>query len=564
MGRTSKRGLTNSSASIKQGCKIYRAGIYARLSSAQDMKKNESIESQIEIAKKFVEQFNSKNAGESIEVVECYTDLGKTGSNFERDGFQRLLQDIRLGDVNCVIVKDLSRFGRNYLEAGNYIEKIFPFLGVRFIAVTEALDTGGGKDANKQLSLEIKNLVNDIYAKDFSQKAQIHLKQRREAGNYVGGPPPYGYVSEWQGKKRVLIPDENVACIVKFIYEEFVRTENYTSVMNELNRRKINPPSVYKCTGEVYYSECEDSFKGWNKTAIERIINSETYSGKLVQGKTTITGRCEMNRTKKSKEEWVISNDSHEALIDIELYQKAIKVRDKIQERSAMHKHPTEGCPLEGNIFDNVLYCGVCGKKMTRNSQVKCYENGEKTRQDGYFCANSIRTKVGMCQESNRMSKTELVGILIPLIRVEYAVLLDKPKYLNYGKNRISEAYKAAEKELKDTQKKLRNIAEEESHVYMDYREGKILQKNYVTYKMAKVEERDCLIKKEEEQKKRIKSLEKLADKYLAAIKSILKFKTGKQLTKEMIETFISRIYIYPGKRVEVEFNFTVDSMEGL
>ena len=114
---------------------------------------------------------------------------------------------------------DLSRFGRNYLEAGNYIEKIFPFLGVRFIAVADGFDTGKEGNENKQMASEIKNLVNDMYAKDFSKKAKLHLKQRREEGSYVGGPPPYGYRAEWSGKRRVLLPDENTKSIVTFIYE---------------------------------------------------------------------------------------------------------------------------------------------------------------------------------------------------------------------------------------------------------------------------------------------------------------------------------------------------------
>ena len=143
----------------------------------RDHKMNQ-VEVQIEIARKYVEEFNLKNTEEIIDIIDYYTDLGKTGSNFEREGFLRLLQDIRLGEINCVIVKDLSRFGRNYLEAGNYIEKIFPFLEVRFIAVADGFDTGKEGNENKQMASEIKNLVNDMYAKDFSKKAKLHLKQR--------------------------------------------------------------------------------------------------------------------------------------------------------------------------------------------------------------------------------------------------------------------------------------------------------------------------------------------------------------------------------------------------
>lgn len=251
MGRTSKRQSagkgsdTPASAAKNQKSRQYKAGIYARLSADIDKKicrqtsKNESVEVQIEIAKKFIEEWNGKHT-DKIEVADCYIDLGKTGTNFNRGAFQRLMQDVRMGDINCVIVKDLSRFGRNYLEAGNYIEKIFPFLGVRFIAVADGFDTGAGGNETKQMVSEIKNLVNDMYAKDFSVKAKASLAQRRKEGSYVGGPAPYGYKAVWEGKVRRLIPDENTEEIVRYIFQKFIETESYTAVADDLNTRKIN------------------------------------------------------------------------------------------------------------------------------------------------------------------------------------------------------------------------------------------------------------------------------------------------------------------------------------
>lgn len=570
MGRVSKRGnslrkTADIQTELNMEKKRYKAGIYARLSSDQDEKKNESVEVQIEIARKFVEEFNRNKAGEVIDVIECYTDLGKTGSNFERAGFLRLLQDIRLGEINCVIVKDLSRFGRNYLEAGNYIEKIFPFLGVRFIAVADGFDTGKEGNENKQMASEIKNLVNDMYAKDFSKKAKLHLKQRREEGSYVGGPSPYGYMAEWDGKRRVLIPDENTEGIVRFIYEKFVETESYTAVADELNHRQINPPALYKKTKEVYHAPDAGAYKGWDKSAVERILKSETYTGTLVQGRTSITARDEKNRIHKPEDDWVITKEAHEPLVDGELYQKSVEIREKIQKRTASYHHPTKGYPIEENIFDSVLYCGVCGRKMTRSSYVKHYADGETARLDGYFCLNGGRTKVTVCPDSNRISKNELVGILLPLIRMEFAVFLNKPKrYMEYGKERIAEAVKKAESGLRETEGKIRRSYEEESSIYMDYRAGKIPQKKYVAFKMQQENKLADLKKQQEGQEKEIKALNKLSEKYLTAIKALLKLKSGKELTKDMIEAFISKIYVYPGKRIEVIFTFTTDCMEGV
>ncbi|MDE6054017.1 MAG: recombinase family protein [Lachnospiraceae bacterium] len=570
MGRISKRGLAGGRAAGRRTeagrvDRRYKAGIYARLSSDQDIKKNESVEVQVEIAKKYVEEYNRQKTGEVIEVVECYTDLGKTGSNFEREGFLRLLQDIRLGEINCVIVKDLSRFGRNYLEAGNYIEKIFPFLGVRFIAAADGFDTGKEGNENKQMASEIKNLVNDMYAKDFSKKARLHLKQRREEGSYVGGPPPYGYKAEWNGKCRVLLPDENTESIVRFIYEKFIETESYTAVADELNQRRINPPYQYKKTKEVYHAADEADYKGWDKGSVERILKSETYIGTLVQGKTSITARNEKNRIHKPEDDWVVTEGAHEPLVGEGLYRSAAEVRQRIKARTATHRHPTKGYPIGENIFDNVLYCGVCGRKMTRNSYVKQYADGEKARLDGYFCLNGGQTKVTVCPESNRISKNELLDILLPLIRIEFNVFLNKPeRYMEYGKEQIAEKARATEAKIRETEGKIRRFREEEGSVYMDYRAGKILQKDYVSFKMKQEDRLNELKKQQQEWEKEKKALDKLAAGYLKAIKALLKLKSGEDLTKDMVEAFISKIYVYPGKRIEVLFAVTSDNMEGV
>ena len=284
-----------------------------------------------------------------------------------------------------------------------------------------------------------------------------------------------------------------------------------------------------------------------------------------MQGKTSITARDEKNRIHKPEDDWVITKDAHEPLVDRELYQKSVEIREKMKECKASYNHPTKGYPIGENIFDGVLYCGVCGRKMTRSSYVKHYADGEKARLDGYFCLNSGQTKIKVCPDSNRISKNELVDILLPLIRMEFAVFLNKPKhYMEYGKERIAEAVKKAEARLRETEAKLRRSQEEESCVYIDYRAGKVPQKEYVAFKMRQADILEDLRKQQESQQQEIRALDKLSGKYMAAIKALLKLKSGKELTKDMIEAFISKIYVYPGKRIEVIFTFTADCMEGV
>lgn len=322
MARISKRGRKG-----REEEKIYKAGIYARISSKSGDREKSSLEVQIAMAKKYAAEMNNKKIGEKIDIVRCYTDFGKTGTNFERPGFKKLIQDIEAGTINCIIVKDLSRLGRNYIESGNYIEKIFPHLGVRFIAVSDRVDTGNIKSASNEMAVEIKNLVNELYARDFSKKAKLQLRQRRNAGEYVGGMPPYGYIVEKVNHKRVLIPDADTVGIVVHIYKKYVETGSCSAVIKSLKEKKINPPDIYRKTGCVYNLEAGEEVKEWNRGAIWRILSSETYRGTLIQGKTEITARSEKNRRKKPEEMWVVTRDAHEAIVNSELFERAKEIR---------------------------------------------------------------------------------------------------------------------------------------------------------------------------------------------------------------------------------------------
>ncbi len=562
MGRISKR--MRSPAAAKETKPSYKAGIYARLSADAGKEKNDSVETQIMIVEQHIEEMNRKGA-EHIEIADRYVDLGKTGSNFRRNEFQRLMQDIRLGDINCVVVKDLSRFGRNYLEAGNYIEKIFPFLGVRFIAVTDGFDTGEKGNDTRQMATEIKNLVNDMYAKDFSVKAKQQLKQRRQEGSYIGGPPPYGYKAGWNKKIRKLTPDENTAKIVRYIYERFIQTESYTAVADELNREKFNPHYIYKKTGEVFFHPGQGDYKGWDKSAVERILKSETYIGKLVQGKTSITARDEKNRIRKAKEEWVIRENTHEAIVDAATFEKAAKVREKLHEKTKSHAHPTKGYPIEENIFDPVLYCGVCGKKMTRCSHVKTYADGRTTRQESYFCSNGKQTRVENCPVSNRISKRELVDILLPLLRMEFSVYLGKPKkYMEIVEGHLRAAGTEIDAKIRKIERTIAAAKEEEQTKYMEYREEKISQSEYVACRMQQEGRLKDLHRQKEEVETARKNLDIVSKKHFAAVRALLRLKNGREITKEMIEALIQKIYVYPEKRIEVQFAYTNELLEGV
>ena len=601
MGRISKRNRAiDGEGAAVQGRKCYRAGIYARLSASkgeetqdffeergacEDSRSfglegksiprdskcflsegksilsegksilSDGLEVQIQIAEKYVEEWN-RNHKDKIEIIGRYADSGKTGTNFDRDAFRRLMQDVRMGDINCIIVKDLSRFGRNYLEAGNYIERIFPFLGVRFIAVADGYDTGVDGNHAGQIASEIKNLVNDMYARDFSAKAKLSLKQRRDNGSYVGGPPPYGYEAYWEGRVRRLRPDGNTAEIVRIIYEKFVKAESCQAVADYLNQRRINPPAVYRKEQQVY-CPAGTEYKGWDRGAVERILKSETYFGGLVQGKTSMTARKEENRVKRPEKDWVRKENAHEPLIDVNLYEKAAEIRCRIHERTLGRQHPTEGTPIGENIFDSVLYCGVCGRKLTRNSYVKHYADGRKERKEGYFCIDSIGTKTERCPDVNRISRTELTDILSVLFQTEFAIRLKRQKdYVEEGRQLISQKRKELEQKMRQVESRLSALAEEDAGKYMSYRMNHLTQEDYVSYRLRRDDAMEELEKQKGRYQEEMKCLERKGEAYLKTVRALIGLKKQKALTKGLVEALVERIHVYPGKRVETVFTY--------
>jgi len=237
MARKSKRqpSITNISPKISG---IYNVGIYLRLSieEKRDRKDSESIEYQKQICLEYL-----KDKSE-MSIYDIYTDDGETGTNFERDGFQRMMYDIYNGKINCIVVKDLSRFGREYIEMGDYIEKVFPLLGIRFIAVNDRVDN---EAAPLDISVPIKNVINSMYARDLSKKSASALRLKQLNGEFIGGPAPFGYVKSKEDK-HILVVDPEAAEVVKLIFKMKMQHMSNMSIARKLFEMGIPTPSKYK------------------------------------------------------------------------------------------------------------------------------------------------------------------------------------------------------------------------------------------------------------------------------------------------------------------------------
>lgn len=263
--------------------KIWNATLYLRLSRDDgDKEESNSITGQRELLRDFI------RTRPELREYAVRIDDGFTGSNFERPSFKKMLEDVKAGRTNCIIVKDLSRFGRNYLDAGEYIEKIFPFLGVRFIAVNDNYDSFGGKNASDELIIPFKNLINEAYCRDISVKVRTQLEVKRKSGQYIGAFAVYGYLKD-DADKNHLIVDEYAADIVRDIFSWKLEGMSPQDIAARLNRNGVLSPMEYKKSLGMKFAT---SFKAnpqalWSANAVLRILKNPVYTGVLIQGRET-------------------------------------------------------------------------------------------------------------------------------------------------------------------------------------------------------------------------------------------------------------------------------------
>lgn len=291
----------------------FNVGAYVRLSVLNDKNKKDTIQNQKKI---ILDYINNKD---NFKLIDFYEDL-KTGTNFDRNGFHKLLSHIKQGKINCVIVKDLSRFGRNYIQCGTYIEKIFPMLNVRFISINEGFDSFD-KNSNQFFLLHLKNVVNQMYTKDISKKTYSAIKQKQKQGDFIGSFAPYGYLKDKNNKNKIVI-NEEVKNIVVYIFDLKIKKYNYAQIANILNDKNILSPSAYLYKKGILYNQKFKNTK-WTPQTVKRILTNEVYIGHTVQGK-----KCtKLFENKKQqivpKQQWIVVKNTHTPIIDVDTFKKA-------------------------------------------------------------------------------------------------------------------------------------------------------------------------------------------------------------------------------------------------
>ena len=294
--------------------KVYKAGGYVRLSVEDGGKPGaDTIEAQKELVLEYI------GIQPDMEFCGLYCDNGRTGTNFQRAEFERLMDDVRAGKIDCIVVKDLSRFGRNYKETGQYLEQIFPFLDVRFVAVNDSFDTLTAERSQDGYIVPLKNIINEVYSRDISRKVSSALEIKRQKGEFIGSWAPYGY-RKCPFDKHKLEPDPSTAPVVRDIFKLRARGMSLNEIAKRLNDSGVSTPAQYKRqTGEIQTDRYANA--RWNVFTLKSILENEVYIGNLVQGRK-VSGLCQGQKQRRTqKNQWIIVENTHQPLTDLQTFQ---------------------------------------------------------------------------------------------------------------------------------------------------------------------------------------------------------------------------------------------------
>lgn len=559
MARTRNRQMKQAEAIVQASPKkIWKAGIYTRISVDINGEKRESLETQKLIALSYAESHPD------IEVVKFYKDDGISGTKFDRDDFVRMLGDIKSKEINTVIVKDLSRFGRDLEEVSKYLEKIFPFMQVRFISVNDNYDSISPECDNQMLGIMISNLANDMYAKDASLKSSGTMKIRMESGEYCGGDAPYGYKRSTDEKGNpATVPDALTAPYVVKIFEKLLAGQSYLGISREYNEMLLTPPRLYARTGKLFLNCLQEAETHWCASTIKRIAENRHYLGNTYTHKTRTSLLTSEKNTILDKSEWNMHENTHAALISEEVFEK---VQEIIQgkQKNAVPKKDLSQVVTHGkqdNKYIGIIFCGECGAKMTRRYSRK-EKNGILYYHYYYICGNyaTVSKDSYSCNRWKEEVIDELVyhAILKQLkaicnIKIQLERFNDDyydvyRRYLNKEHNKIVQMNK------KNESKRL--------EFYEQYVSGEIDADEYqrMIERVSVVEKE--LLARQKEIEKSSKMTEKLCKKNYLWLSEFTKGINTEYLTKESVSAYINKITLYEDKRIEIEFKLQDELLE--
>jgi len=534
MARTSKKKLIVKEK-LQPIIRIYKAAIYIRLSVEDNRKISADT---VGTQKAELEDYIRTKA--DIQLYEIYEDINYTGTNYNRPGFAKMILDIEAGLADCVIVKDLSRFGRNFNETSNLLERVFPMLSIRFISANDNYDSLTATVDESGLIVPIKNLMNEIYARDCSKKVKAGYSVKKQRGEFCGSLAPYGYIKVGSS----LVVDEETAPIVKKIYQWRIQGIGSTKICHMLNEMQIVPPSRYRFLKGITKSKKHENSLFWYKSAVKRILDNQTYTGVLPQGRYKSKFLKGGGVIETKKEDWIIIENAHPAIIDNDTFKAVQEINKRNKSEYANLSSNADISTDKGNIFKGIIFCGDCGKHMHRSQR--------KTKHT-FACSIYVYSDKNACTMKPFKEAALRAAVFSVLhneikLAVDMSIIIAKLNKSKAQQNRKN-IHDSKINEIKNKQRDIQGLIK---ILKKDCKSGLISNNDYSIVTEEFIKQYEQLQLEVEnltgEKQKKEKSLS-VENKWIAEFK---RFENEQRLTAEMLNALIQRIIVYDEARIEL------------
>ena len=525
--------------------RVYQAGGYVRLSVEDSGKPGaDTIINQRELIQSYID------SQPDMQVYDLYCDNGRTGTNFDRPEFERLMEDVRAGKVDCIVVKDLSRFGRNYRETGNYLERIFPLLDVRFIAVNDNFDTLTAERSQDGYIVPLKNIINEVYSKDIGRKSRSALVTKQQKGEFIGAWAAYGYQKCASDPHRIE-PDLETAPVVREIFALRLTGTSYQQIARTLNERGIPSPGRYLCLKGTAKCEAYANSR-WSVAAVKKVLTSEVYLGHMVQGRKR-SGFTEGRKPYQAPEsEWVIVRNTHEPLIDEETF---LAVQTMAAEANSAYKGRLgryDNLGTTPNILRGLIFCADCKRPLVRYKSVT---NKGTNRYYVYICP-SHTADLASCPKKY-LHEEKLKEILWDTLRQEIALASKMGK--------LAQAYSRSAKVLsrEDTLKReiaaARQAVERANRLYdslfQNYHDKLLTEREYTELRQQYQADGEAAEKRLEalERQRQDERQQTVENPWLTTCG---RFRADTELTEDMAHALIDRVEVDADNRIYITLRY--------
>jgi len=517
---------------------IFNTAIYIRLSQDDgDKKESDSVTNQRSLLLDYIEEF------EDIVLHDVFIDDGFTGSNFNRPNFQRMLKCIDSGEINCIVIKDLSRFGRDHITMGQYLGRDFPTKNVRVLSY---LDNWDSLEQPYGLMMEIKNLLNTQYVRDTSAKIRAVISNKQKKGEFIGSSPSYGYKKDPRNKNKLII-DEYPSTIIRRIFNLFVEGYGKQRIAKILDSEGILCPSEYKKSiGSKYQNPKKlNSTTFWTYATIDSILRKEIYIGNMVQGTKETILFSDGKQQVIPRENHTIVCNTHEAIIDPNTWEKVQTLLTKNRRMPDLTKN--------NHVFKGYLKCADCGRAMAKSSHSTKAE-GKKY----YFsCGGYKRIGKHICS-MHKISYDVLQGIVLSDIKqLVLSMESQLEKLIKQQKPNESALQKVQEQELQKLKAELEKVAKLKKECYEDYKEELISKDEYVSYRRDYITKEEKLLLQINSLEAKLGNAQALDISEQPEVKKFLKNKSIDALSHEVVVEMISDIHIHEDQKVSITYNLS-------